>query len=160
MNLKNLGDVANLIAALGVIGSLLFVAYEVNQNTEASLAANRQTVIADLRDGLLVRAQSPSLAAALAAAASGGELTASQESQYRAYFYQAIKSAEGAFAQYVDGQLDREYLDTRLAGLMIPEFLGNDLGRSHFERWKTDGQLTAGFSQEVDAHLSDRSNSD
>ncbi|MCZ6758823.1 MAG: hypothetical protein O7D29_00395, partial [Gemmatimonadetes bacterium] len=71
MNIKNVGDAANLIAALGVILSLLFLAYEVNQNTGAALAANRQTVISDLREGLLVRAQSPSLAAAIEAAASG-----------------------------------------------------------------------------------------
>ena len=156
MGIKNVGDVANLIAALGVILSLLFVAYEVNENTNASLAANRQTVLADLREGLLVRAQSPSLAAALYAAASGAELTPTQSSQYVPYLYQSMKSAEGAFAQYAEGQLDREYLDTRLAGLMIPDLLGSDLGRSHFERWKADGQLTAAFGREVDAKLAER----
>ncbi|MGI9258472.1 MAG: hypothetical protein ACR2QQ_06540 [Gammaproteobacteria bacterium] len=156
MSIKNVGDVANLIAALGVILSLLFVAYEVNENTNASLAANRQSVIADLREGLLVRAQSPSLAAALAAASSGMELTPTQRSQYTPYLYQVVKSAEGAFAQYVDGQLDREYLDTRLAGLMIPDFLGSAFGRSQFERWKADGQLTVAFGREVDAKLAER----
>ena len=156
MSIKNVSDVANLIAALGVIISLLFVAYEVNENTNATLAANRQTVIADLREGLLVRAQSPSLAAALEAAGSGTELTATQRSQYIAYLYQAVKSAEGAFAQYVDGQLDREYLDTRLAGLMIPAFLGNTFGRSQFERWRTDGQVTATFGREVDSAYAER----
>ncbi len=156
MNIKNIGDAANLIAALGVMFSLLFVAYEVNQNTGAALAANRQTVISDLREGLLVRAQSPSLAAAIEAAASGAELTPTQNSQYRAYLLQVLKSAEGAFAQYIEGQLDREYLDTRLGGLMLPDFLGSDIGRSQYEAIKTTGQLTAEFSDEIDVLLAER----
>ena len=156
MKIRAIGDLANLIAAVCVVISLLFVAFEVNQNTEASRAANRHTVIADLREQLLVRAQSPSLAAVLEAAGSGTELTPTQQSQYRGYLYATIKSVEEAFSQYMEGQLDKEYLDTRIAGLMIPDFLGNETGRNLYERYKTSGQLTAAFSQEVDSRLVER----
>ena len=157
MKLRDLGDTANFIAAVGVIVSLLFVAYEVNQNTEASLAANRHTVIASLREQLIVRAQSPSLAAVIEAAASGSELTPAERSQYRGYLFAQVKSVEDAFARYIEGQLDKEYLDTRISGLMIRDFLGNELGRSLYEGYKTSGQLTADFSQAIDAQLVERS---
>ena len=156
MNIKNVGHAANLIAALGVVVSLLFVAYEVNQNTEATLAANRHSVITDLREGLLVRARTPSLGIAIDAARSGKQMTPSQESQYRGYLFATVKSAEDAFARYVDGQLDQEYLNGRIAGLMIPDFLGNEVGRDLYEGYKRSGQITAQFAQAVDQRLAER----
>ena len=40
MKIGNIGDIVNLIAAGGVIISLLFVAYELNQNTDEARSAN------------------------------------------------------------------------------------------------------------------------
>jgi len=153
LKLRQLGDLANLVAGVGVITSLLFVAYEINQNTKASLVANRHDVIAALREHLLVRAQSPSLAAAIAAAASEAELTSAQQSQYFAYLLAVIKSVEEAYFQYEEGALDKEYLDTRMAGLMNSHFLGNELGHAFFEQNKKRGEITEAFARTVDAEF-------
>jgi hypothetical protein len=158
LKLREIGDLANFIAAVGVIISLLFVAYEVKQNTEASLAANRHTVIAALREQLLVRAQSPSLSTVIEAAASGKELTPAQHSQYIAYLFAVMKSVEEAYFQYIEGGLDKEYLDTRVAGLMNRYFLGNELGRAFFEENKNRGEMTAAFAQAIDAKFSEMNN--
>ena len=135
--------------------SLLFVAYEVNQNTEASLAANRHTVIAALREQLLVRAQSPSLSGAIAAATTGTDLTPGQRSQYFAYLFAVIKSVVEAYFQYIEGDLDKEYLDTRIAGLMNSNFLGNEFGRTFYADNKNRGEITAEFARAVDAKLAE-----
>jgi hypothetical protein len=155
LKLREIGDLANLIAAVGVIISLLFVAYEVNQNTDASLAANRHIVIASLREQLLVRAQSPSLAAAVAAASSGKKLTPVQQAQYAPYIIAVLKSVEEAHFQYKEGGLDKEYLDTRIAGLMGSTFLGNEFGRTIFGNNKTNGRITAEFAQAIDTKFAE-----
>lgn len=155
MKLREIGDLANFIAAVGVVISLLFVAYEVKQNTDASLAANRHTVIAALREQLLVRAQSPSLAAAIDAATLGTDLTPAQRSQYIAYLFAVIKSVEEAYFQYIEGDLDKEYLDTRIAGLMNSNFLGNEFGRTFYADNKNRGEITAEFARAVDAKLAE-----
>ena len=157
MKLREIGDLANFIAAVGVVISLLFVAYEVKQNTDASLAANRHTVIAALREQMLVRAQSPSLAAAIDAATLGTDLTPAQRSQYIAYLFAVIKSVEEAYFQYIEGGLDKEYLDTRIAGLMNPSFLGNEVGRAFFETNKIRGELTVEFAHAIDAKFAEMS---
>jgi len=155
LKLREIGDLANFIAAVGVVASLLFVAYEVKQNTEVSLAANRHTVIAALREQLLVRAQSPSLATAISAATSGADLTPTQRSQYFAYLFAVMKSVEEALFQYIEGDLDEEYLGTRMAGLMNDNFLGNSLGRAFYEDNKSRGEITAEFTRAIDAKLAE-----
>jgi hypothetical protein len=156
MKIGSVNDIANLIAAVGVVLSLLFVAYEVRQNTDESRAANEHMVVASLREQLLIRAQSPSLGAAVGAARSGKQMTIEQDSQYTAYLFAQIKSVEEAFTQYVDGALDEEYFNTRLAGMMIPDFLGNEIGRSLYEGLRASGQITEEFGQAVDARLAER----
>ena len=150
MKIREIGDIANLIAAMGVIVSLLFVSYEVKQNTDATLVANRHNVIAALREHVLVRAQSPTLATAISSASSGVGLTPTQYSQYKAYLFAVIKSVEEAYFQYVDGELEKEYLDTRIAGLTNNDFLGNDIGLAFFEDNKKRGEITAEFARMID----------
>ena len=156
MKLKDVADLANLIAAVGVIISLLFLAYEVNQNTEESRAANRHDVATALRELTLARAQSPTLSTALAAVNSGLQLTPDQQAQYIAYFYAVIKSIEEAYFQYREGRLDEAYFESRVAGLMGPYFLSSEIGRNIFEETKQSGELTAEFVEVLDAKLAER----
>ncbi len=58
MKRKDIGDLANLIAAASVIISLLFVGCEVRQNTAETRAVNRHEVVNALRELTLTRAQS------------------------------------------------------------------------------------------------------
>jgi len=156
MKTRGIGNLANFLAGVGVVASLLLVAYELNQNTREARAANEHMVIASLREQLLIRAQSPSLGAAIEAARSGKQMTIEQDSQYKGYLFAQIKSVEEAFTQYIDGGLDEEYLNTRLAGMLIPDFLGNEIGRNLFEGYRTSGQITEEFGRAVDARLAER----
>ena len=156
MKIGNIGDIANLIAAVGVIISLLFVGYEINQNTEESRAANRHDVVAALRELTLTRAQSPSLEAAVQAACSENQITPLQQAQYSIYLYSVMKSVEEAYFQYAEGRLDEVYMNTRIAGLMGPCFLTSEIGRRQFEVAKTDGEITAEFAEAIDRKLTER----
>ena len=71
MKLERCALVAEIVGSIAVVVTLAILILEVRENTDESRASNRQSVISDLREQLLVRAQSPSLAAALAAAEGG-----------------------------------------------------------------------------------------
>jgi hypothetical protein len=66
-----------------------------------------------------------------------------------------IKSVEEAYFQYKEGWLEREYLDTRIAGLMNSAFLGNELGRAIYENNRTTGTITAEFTQTIDTKFAE-----
>ncbi len=119
MNLKEVGDLANLLAAIGVIISLLFVGYEIRQNTEGTRAASAAEVGDNLRELILARAQSPSLAAAVSAARSGEEMTQVQEAQYNAYVIALTRTVEDAYIQYRAGRLEEDQMQARLAALSL-----------------------------------------
>jgi hypothetical protein len=63
--LSNLADVADLMAAMGVIASLLFVAYEVRRNTQEVKRTNWETTV-DRFNALWSRTTSPELADVIA----------------------------------------------------------------------------------------------
>ncbi len=153
MKLKRWALIAEIIGSFAVVVTLVFLLFEVRENTEETRAANRHTVFTDLREQLLVRAQSPSLAAVIEAASSGMELTPAQQSQYIGYLFAVIKSVEEAYFQYAEGRLDKEYLDTRIAGLVNRNFLGNEVGQAFFEDNKERGEITAEFAQMIDAQF-------
>jgi hypothetical protein len=149
MRLKRWALVAEIVGSVAVVVTLAILILEVRENTEESRATNRQSVIDDLREQLLVRAQSASLADALAAAEAGQQLTPAQSSQYIGYLMAVIKSVEEAYFQYAEGRLDRAYLDTRIAGLLNDNFLGNELGRAFFVDNADRGEITPEFAQVV-----------
>ena len=153
MKLERWALIAEIVGSFAVVVTLVFLLVEVRENTEETRAANRHTVFTDLREQLLVRAQSPSLAAVIESASSGMELTPAQQSQYIGYLFAVIKSVEEAYFQYAEGRLDKEYLDTRIAGLVNRNFLGNELGRAFFEDNKERGEITAEFAQMIDAQF-------
>ena len=153
MKLKRCALVAEIVGSIAVVVTLTILILEVRENTEESRVANRQSVVDDLREHLLVRAQSPSLAAALSAVMSGQELTPTQQSQYVGYLFAVIKSVEEAYFQYSEGRLDQQYLDTRIAGLLNSNFLGSEFGRAFFEANRDRGEITAEFAEMVYARL-------
>ena len=155
MKLERWALLAEIVGSVAVVVTLAILILEVRENTEESRAANRQRVINDLREQLLVRAQSPSLAAALAAAEAGHELTPAEYSQYIGYLFAVIKSVEEAYFQYADGRLDKAYLDTRIAGLVNSNFLGSEVGLAFFEENSERGEITTEFAEMVYARLAE-----
>ncbi len=66
MNWDALGAIAELLGAVGVIASLFYVASQIRRNSGALEASTNQAVADATQQRLLVPAQSPELAAALA----------------------------------------------------------------------------------------------
>ena len=151
MKLKDIGDLANLIAGVGVILSLLFVGYEIRQNTEEARAASAAAVGDNFRELVLARAQSASLAAAVKAGRRGEDVTPVQRSQYTAYVLALTRTVEDAFIQFQVGRLDEDQLQVRLAALRF-DFGGAD-GVQRREGFRRQGVFSEAFMDWLDEEL-------
>ncbi len=154
MKLKDIGDIGNLVAALGVIISLLFVGYQINQNTEESRAANRQASADAIREVALSFATDPSLAAAMATIRAGEEYDDAQAIQYSGFLVALLKSIEEEYLQYKDGRLDETYMEARASSAIA--HLQFTFPRDFYQELKTLGVLTPEFGEWMDEQLSER----
>ena len=155
MKLKDIGDLANLIAGVGVILSLLFVGYQIRQNTEETRAANAAAVGQSFRELVLTRAHSPSLAEAIATVNAGEDATRTQNSQYQAYFLALLRTVEDAYLQYREGRLDESQVRIRLAAASI--YLRRQAGRERYEQLRTGEVFSEDFIQWLDEQLAEQS---
>ena len=153
MKLKDIGDMANLVAAIGVIISLLVVAYQVNQNTAEARAANRQSVADAARELALSQATTPSLAAAFKAV-QAGEQNPTQQWQYTSWLFAWLKTVEDAYLQHMDGRLDEETVTMRVTSADF--FLKPEFARNLYQSLARSGELHPDFVTWVDKSLANR----
>ena len=100
-----------LVAALGVILSMIFVGLELRQNTVAVRAAARNELAAGARDWLMALAESPELADALGLwLTPDSELTPTQGSAARYAVRALLRNVENVFFQVQGGIVPEEAL--------------------------------------------------
>jgi len=104
--LSELASLAEIAAAIGVIVTLIFVAFELRNNTEATKAATRAAINQKDLDFLSLSVDSSVLAKAMAKAQSGEELSALEESQLVRQEFINFVSFEHSFYQYRKGLLE------------------------------------------------------
>ena len=153
MKFRDVSDLANLTAAVGVIVSLLFVGYEIRQNTIETRATTAASVGESFRELTMAVAQSPSLAATLAAYASGDQFTPTQQMQYFTFLISLIRTVEDAYIQYGAGRLDEDQLQVRVAGL--GGYVGDQRGRDLYNVVKNGGIFSADFTRWLDEQLAE-----
>ena len=75
LRLADWASIAELISAIAVVISLLYVGLQVNENTNEIRAANRQQITNRAHSATMLAATSPELAGAVAKVADGTNLT-------------------------------------------------------------------------------------
>lgn len=114
-----LGGVASLVAAVGVIGSLVFVGLQVKQNTGATQATTRQAVYDSYVTQMSIGVDNPTVAKAFAALNQGAkesELDPLARTQLGLYALIYWRTMENTFYQYSTGLLEQaEWLAYRNA---------------------------------------------
>ena len=99
-------SVGEALAAAGVMASLIFVAVEIGQNTEAVRGATTQAVAQQSMDLILVGLDNPDLRDAFATASRDEPLSADQEGVLRWFFGAKLRADENRFRQMELGILD------------------------------------------------------
>ena len=115
--LSDWAAIAEIISSFAVVVTLIFLIAEISGNTEATLAANRQSVAARV-ETILLAATSPELAAAIEKATEEVPMDALERRIYNGYVAARVRNAEEAFLQFQDGQLSEQYFLTRAVSVL------------------------------------------
>lgn len=102
--------VGSLLGGLGVIGSLVFVALEIRQNTEAVRSATIQAISEQSFDAVAQLVENADLRAAYEAARTGSALTPEQRLQLKVFYLGIMRIQQNRYLQSQLGVLDLETL--------------------------------------------------
>ena len=150
MNWDAIGAVAELIGAIGVIASLVYLASQIRQNTRAMQGTTHESFVARNSTWAVAVGSSSQLADLLARGHRDYEaLPSSERLQYGHMMMTAMLGAEATFYQFKRGILDEALWQRSLAALPVySSFLG-------FRTWwgKARTSFTAEFRAIVDTEI-------
>ncbi len=148
LQLSEWASFAEIISAIAVIISLLYVGYQINENTGEVRAANRQQLVSRAHSATIGIASSPELSGVIAKVADGAELTPLEHSQYAHAVRAVLYDVQEAFLLHREGRLDEEYWKTRTA--LILAYLAQTPARDVYLQDKSRGILHADFVKWLD----------
>ncbi len=141
--LSKWASIAEIISAMAVVASLLYVGYEIQRNTRVGLASNRQAVAARAQELALYSAEAHIHRLLFEPSGDPIELTEVEQDRLTAYIGALLRTTEEAFLLYRDGLLDEEYWMTR-AGVMLAA-LRTQVARRVYVRTRDAGFYTNDF---------------
>ena len=151
--LSDWASIAEIVGAAAVVASLLYVGYEINRNTEVSLATNRQAIASRAQDLALYSAETNIHRLLFDPSGDDIELTETEKNYLTAYIGGLLRTTEEAYLLYRDEMLDEEYWQTR-AGVMIAA-LRSQNARQIFFNTRDAGFYTPDFAAWASAAISE-----
>ena len=140
--------IGSIFGGLGVIGSLVFVALEIRQNTEAVRSATIQAISEQSFEAVAQLVENPDLRAAYEAASTGAELAPEQRFHLKIFYRGLMRIQQNRYLQSQLGVLDLEtllFVGGQGSAYSLP-FFG--------EYWAEDGhQYPAEFRRFVESVL-------
>ena len=112
MKLEKLSVITEIVGSIAIVVTLIYLAVEVRQNTEALNAQSRQSVLTAAQTELLFSAEHPNITSALV---KPGPLTTEDNVQLDAYFTASLRAREYAWLQYQNGTIDNDQWRTEVA---------------------------------------------
>jgi hypothetical protein len=107
MNWTLVGAVAELLGAIAVVISLVYLSRQVNQNTHAVRTANASTVQSNFQQlARMLYTDREMGGIVLSVMAGDDDLSPEDRLAAYAYFFDFLKTAELAYYQYLNGDLD------------------------------------------------------
>ena len=151
LRLTDWASIAEVIGAVAVVISLIYVGIQVHENTEEVRASNRQQLVgrAHLTTGNV--AGNPELSAVIAKVSNGDPLNTTEQTQY-AYFIRAVLyDVQEAYLLYREERLDVHYWNTRSA--LFDVYVDRELARQVYIKDKDLGLLHEDFVRWADRAL-------
>ena len=149
MNLEQWAYVAEMIAAVGVIASLVYLAKQVHQSNILSRAQTRQSMIELARDEIIKQVDDPAIWFAFTKA----DISQEDKAKLHMYLIASMRRCEFEWLakndEIIDGDMYESY-----AGV-IPIILGTERTRRW---WKVHGHehsFAPGFVRDVDKRLAE-----
>ena len=114
LKLSDWASVAEIVAALGIVVSLIYVALEVHDNTRAQDAANIQEISRDARD---IAASVP--VEVRTKVRSGEPISPTEEREYRVFLFATFRAYESWWLQRELGTLSDDVFDAYISSIRI-----------------------------------------
>ena len=149
--LSDWASIAEIIGAVAVVFSLLYVGYEIQRNTKVGLASNRQEIAARAQELALYSAETGIFRLLFDKGTDTAELTDLERDRLTAYIGALLRTTEEAFLLNRDELLDDEYWMMR-ANVMIAA-LRTDNARQIYIRTRDAGFYTSDFTVWADSAL-------
>jgi hypothetical protein len=146
-------SLAEIVSAVAVVISLIYVGYQINENTGEIRAANRQQLVDRAHEATMSFATSTDLADVMAKASVGAELSLSEQSQYEYAVRAVLYDVQEAFLLHREGRLDEGYWQTRQA--LILAYISTQTGYDVYQQNKSRGILHRDFVEWLDRALED-----
>jgi len=153
LKLSDWASIAELVSAIAVIISLLYVGIQVKENTNEIRAANRQQLVSRTHTATQLVAANPELAGIFTKIAEGTTLSAREHVQFDYFVYGMLKDMEEGFLLYREGRLDEEYWQTRVA--ITLNYLAQTPARDVYRRRKKVGYFQTAFVKWLDQALNE-----
>lgn len=150
MTLSDLASIGNIVAAIAVILSLIYLSRQVRQANLFAKSQVRQRMVEQTHEELYVLMNSPDLREAWLR---GAKLSGEAQSKLSFFLAAAMRQREWEWFQYRDGVIDREVYSA------YHEVIAFHLGAPRTRAWwATVGRLgfNPGFVADVDALLAHR----
>ena len=150
LKLADWSDIAEIVTAIAVVCSLVYIGFELHLNTIETRSANIQAMAAHSQTLALAVATNPDLAKTLGVPLE--ELTGSQFIQIRTILAAALRAAETAFILHADGMLDERYWRGKAEEILL--FMEN---KGWQQQWRlVSDRYDPDFAKWLDQALKDR----
>ena len=143
LSLTEWAEVAEVVGAVAVVISLVYVGIQVQENTEEIRASNRQQLVGRAHGATNNVATSPELASAFAKVASGEQMTPSENIQYRFFVRSMLYDVQEAYLLYREARLDEGYWSTRAS--LFSAYMEQERARQIYNRDMSQGVFHVDF---------------
>ena len=152
----DLNQTISILANVGVIVGIVFLAFEINQNSKQLQAQAQFNYMQSRVDVRLQRAYDPEFASFSLKAFSGEKLTEVEQSRLQGILQATLLQIEWEFAQTMDGNLpnDRQSLIAKWRSDWRPRFLSDEMGKQLEIAWSAlrpsfNPEFTEFFEEEI-----------
>jgi hypothetical protein len=151
MKLKQWALVAEVVSAVAVVVSLIYVGYQIDQNTKEIRASNRQELVNRAVDTTRALATNLEVAGIIAKARKGESLSSRELTQYGYVIRSMLYDVQEAFFLHREGRLDLAYWKTR--GALIRVYLRPEAALAIYDSERGQGILHEEFIAWADSQL-------
>jgi len=149
--LSEWANIAEVIGAVAVVASLIYVGVQLQENTREIRATNRQQLVGRAHESTNRFAVSPQLTTVIAKVADGDSLTDSEALQYGYLIRAVLYDVQEAYVLNREGRLDDAYWGTREA--LAKQHMSSPAGRAVYQRDKALGTLLPEFVEWMDQSI-------
>lgn len=151
LTLADWANIGEVIGAIAVVISLVYVGIQIRESTEEMRATNRQQLISRAHEATARFALSSELSAVLAKVAIGDPLTGGEQVQYGYLIRSMLYDVQEALVLNREGRLDDAYWETR--AVVARSYMSSPQARSVYQREKALGTLLPDFVAWMDESI-------